>query len=253
MALKSKLITWSGFIGIFIGWQLSVSLLDIEPYKLPGPLVVCNGLYELTISGRLYESVVASLYRVTWGFYLAVFTAVPIGLLIGSRKSAIKICNPLIQFFRPISPLAWIPLALIWFGIGDAPAIFLIFMASFFPMLVFSISAVSNINITWLRVADNFELSGFRTLFQVILPAVLPDIVTGIRITLGTAWLVIVAAEMIAVKSGIGYLIVDARNSMRMDYVVAGMLITGTTGLVLDLIVRQLEHLPSVRWSRYKR
>lgn len=252
MAIK-RLMPWTGFFCLLVIWQGATSILGIEPYKLPAPLDVLKGLYELALSGRLYESVVASLYRVTWGYYLAVILAVPAGLAIGMNPRAMTVFNPLIQFFRPISPLAWIPLALIWFGIGDAPAIFLIFLASFFPMLVFSISAVAGINITLLRVAENFGLSGQERLVRVIFPAALPEIVTGLRITLGTAWLVIVAAEMIAVKSGIGYLIVDARNSMRMDYVLGGMIVTGITGLVLDFIIRQLEKLPSVRWSRYRK
>jgi len=244
---------WSGFVLLLAIWQMATVILRLEPYMLPAPLDVLKGLYELAASGRLYESVVASLYRVTWGYYLAVLTAVPAGLAIGMSRRATSIFNPVIQFFRPISPLAWIPLALIWFGIGDAPAIFLIFLATFFPMLVFSIAAVSGINITLLRVAENFGMSGIEKLLRVIFPAALPEIVTGLRITLGTAWLVIVAAEMIAVKSGVGYLIVDARNSMRMDYVIGGMIITGITGLLLDLIIRQLEKLPSVRWSRFRR
>lgn len=188
----------------------------------------------------------------TWGFYLALFTAIPLGLLLGRKRLFRNLLNPIIQFLRPISPLAWIPMALMWFGIGDFPAIFLIFLASFFPLVVFTMSAVMAIKPIYFKVAKNFGLSGIKLYLKVILPAALPEIIVGIRVTLGTAWLVIVAAEMIAVKSGLGYLIIDARNSLRMDRVIAGMIVIGFVGITLDNLIRRLEKMPSVEWSRMR-
>lgn len=238
------------FIVIISIWEITVKFFNISPFSFPGPGEVGAALWEMGASGALFDHIVASLYRVTWGYYLAVLTAVPFGLLLGSWAGARKIFNPLIQFLRPISPLAWIPVALIWFGIGDRPAIFLIFLSSFFPMVVFTMSGVQGVRRTYLRVADNFGLTGPARYFKVILPASMPEIVVGLRITLGTAWLVIVAAEMIAVKSGLGFLIVDARNALRMDRVIAGMLTIGVIGLCLDWLIRQIENIPYVQWSR---
>jgi NitT/TauT family transport system permease protein len=214
---------------------------------------VACGLYELAVSGRLVRAVVASLFRVTWGYYLAAALAIPLGMCMARNRSISRAINPLIQFLRPISPLAWIPLSLIWFGIGDKPAIFLIFLSCFFPMVVFTMSGVLSIRQTFTRVGENFGLSQIEKYTKIILPAALPEIVTGLRITLGTAWLVIVAAEMIAVKSGLGYLIIDARNSLRMDYVVAGMIVIGAIGIGLDLLMQRLERLPQVIWKRRER
>ena len=229
---------------------MTVLALDIPPSKLPSLFVVFCALFDLTSSGLLLHHIVASLFRVSWGYFLAVGAAIPLGLVLGLWPAGMSYLNPVIQFLRPISPLAWIPIALLWLGIGDKPAIFLIFLSTFLPMLVFCMSGVAGVNTTYLRVARNFGLKGHEFYFKVILPAAFPDIVVGLRITLGTAWLVIVAAEMIAVKSGLGYLIIDSRNSLRMDYVIGAMIIIGVIGFFLDYLIRQLEHLPVVKWSR---
>ncbi len=241
------------FLFLILLWEGIKLGLKIPEYMLPSPQRVLSALLSMLVSGELLKNTVASLFRVTWGFYLAVFTAIPIGLFLGRNLLAMKAFTPIINFLRPISPLAWIPIALMWFGIGDKPAIFLIFLASFFPMLVFTMSAVTNIKPIYFRVAKNFGLKGRELYLKVILPAALPEILVGVRITLGTAWLVIVAAEMIAVKSGLGYLIIDARNSLRMDKVIAGMIVIGIVGLILDIFIRQIERFPSVEWSQMRR
>lgn len=244
MAMRRLLKSISGFIVTVILWYWFKRAFSVPSYILPSPVEVAASLIEMAGSGQLFDSEVASLFRVTWGFYLAVATAVPMGLMMGRIRVVRDVLNPFIQFLRPISPLAWIPMALMWFGIGDRPAIFLIYLSVFFPMVVFTVSGVAGIKATYLRVAENFGLKGLDLYMKVILPGALPDILVGLRITLGTAWLVIVAAEMIAVKSGLGYLIIDARNSLRMDKVVAGMLVIGLTGLILDYMIRFLERLP---------
>ena len=171
----------------------------------------------------------------TWGFTLAVVLGVPLGLLLGWYGRAFQAFNPLIQMLRPISPIAWIPVAILWFGVSDAAPIFLIFLASFFTITVASTAAVQNMQPVYLRAARNFGLSRMQLFRRVIFPACLPQIITGIRLALGVAWLVVVAAEMIAVNSGLGYLIIDARNAgKRYDLVVAGMVMIGVIGLILD-------------------
>ena len=235
-----------------VGWHLCVRFSRSDLF--PTPWEVARGIGELAQRGLLLKYVVASLFRVAWGFTFAVLIGVPVGLLLGWNARAFRAFNPLIQIFRPISPIAWIPLAILWFGVTDAAPIFLIFLASVFPITVSAISSVQNMQPVYLRAAQNFGLSRGELFRQVIFRASLPQIITGIRIALGVAWLVVVAAEMIAVNSGLGYLIIDARNAgKRYDLVVAGMVMIGLIGLVLDLLVRRLEKLDTVRWGYAKR
>lgn len=229
-------------------WDCAVLLSGGDLF--PRPHQVALGLRELALQGLLHKYIVASLFRVTWGFLLAVIVGIPLGLLMGWFAWAFNALNPLVQILRPISPIAWIPIAILWFGISDAAPIYLIFLASVFPITVATMAAVANIQPVYVRAAKNFGRSGRQLLFCVVLPATLPQIITGVRIALGIAWLVVVAAEMIAVNSGLGYLIIDARNAgKRYDLVVAGMLMIGVIGLALDMLVRRLELFDEVRWG----
>ena len=219
----------------------------------PTPWQVVTGTGELIADGSLWEHIGASLMRVGIGFALAVLFAVPLGLWMGWVRGAFVTLNPLFQMLRPISPIAWIPLAILWFGVGNVSPIFLIFMASVFPMIVQTIEGVQGIEPRYLRAAANFGVSRGTLFRQVVIPAVLPQIIVGMRIGLGVAWLVVVAAEMIALHSGLGYLIIDSRNAgNRYDLVIAGMIIIGLIGLLLDGLMRLLEGMDSVRW-RYAR
>jgi NitT/TauT family transport system permease protein len=208
---------------------------------------------ELVEDGSLWEHIGASLMRVGVGFSLAILVAVPLGLWMGRVDGAFRTLNPVFQILRPISPIAWIPVAILWFGVGNASPVFLIFIAAVFPMIVQTAAGVHTIEKRYLRAAENFGVSRSKVFRQVIVPAVLPEIIVGMRISLGVAWLVVVAAEMIALRSGLGYLIIDSRNAgNRYDLVIAGMIIIGLIGLALDGIMRLLEKLKVVRW-RYGR
>ena len=233
---------------LLAAWHGAVRISGSDHF--PTPLEVLRGLVELVQRGLLLKYVVASLFRVTWGFGLAVLVGVPVGLVLGWFRVAYSAFNPFIQILRPISPIAWIPVAILWFGVKDTAPIFLIFLASVFPITVSAMAAVQNMQQVYLRAAQNFGLSGIPLFRRVILPAALPQIITGLRIALGVAWLVVVAAEMIAVNSGLGYLIIDARNAgKRYDLVVAGMVMIGLIGLALDVLMRQFEKLDAVRWG----
>jgi NitT/TauT family transport system permease protein len=215
----------------------------------PTPWGVVTGTAELVRDGTLWTHIGSSLFRVGTGFLLAVLVAVPLGLWMGWVKGAFITMNPLFQILRPISPIAWIPIAILWFGVGNASPIFLIFISSVFPMIVQTITGVHTIEKRYLRAAENFDVSRYRLFTQVVIPAVLPQIVVGMRIGLGVAWLVVVAAEMIALRSGLGYLIMDSRNAgNRYDLVIAGMIIIGIIGLLLDGCMRLLEGHKLVRW-----
>lgn len=233
---------------LLAAWQIAV--MRHPGYILPGPWGVLGGIADLVRHGLLIKYVVASLFRVSWGFTLAAILAIPLGLLIGWHRRAEMALNPLVQVFRPISPLAWIPLAILWFGVGDASSIFLIFLGCFFPLLLTSINAVRNVPAVYIHAGRNFGLTTRTLISRVLYPAVVPQLLVGLRITLGVAWLVVVAAEMIAVDSGLGFLIVDARNAgNRYDLVLAGMVIIGVIGLLLDTAMRSLEKVRSFRWA----
>lgn len=230
-----------------------VVVIQTESVIFPTPLQVVTGTMELIEDGTLWEHIGASLFRVGVGFALAAMVALPMGLWMGRVDAAYITLNPIFQILRPISPIAWIPLAILWFGVGNVSPIFLIFIAAVFPMIVQTASGVHTIERRYLRAAENFGVSRAVLFRQVIIPAVLPEMIVGMRISLGVAWLVVVAAEMIALRSGLGYLIMDSRNAgNRYDLVIAGMIIIGLIGLILDGIMRRMEGLKSVRW-RYGR
>jgi NitT/TauT family transport system permease protein len=232
---------------VITGWWAAV--VATHSVIFPTPLQVVTGTVELIKDGTLWEHIGASLMRVAAGFALAVLFAVPLGLWMGWVKGAFITLNPIFQILRPISPIAWIPIAILWFGVGNASPIFLIFISSVFPMIVQTTAGVHTIEKRYLRAAQNFGVSKTRLFTQVVIPAVLPQIIVGMRIGLGVAWLVVVAAEMIALHSGLGYLIIDSRNAgNRYDLVIAGMIIIGLIGLLLDGIMRLLEGLKMVRW-----
>jgi NitT/TauT family transport system permease protein len=219
------------------------------PGTVPAPKTVALAFRDELASGRLLEDTVASLYRVAWGFVVAVVCSIPVGLLIARSMLARDTLLPWINFFRSLSPIAWIPFAIIWFGIGDPPAIFIIFMATFFQVALATSAAAMLVPNVYYRVAKDMGMSPVLTLFNVTLPAIMPQLVSTLRVAIGVAWMVVVAAEMIAVRSGLGFLIVDARNGLRMDLVVCGMITIGAIGIGLDLLFARLARVPSLRWG----
>lgn len=247
--LKNRLLPLVSFLVLLVVWEATKRISGLSVAVFPSPMEAARGMWELIADGTLIKHSVASLFRVTLGFYLAALLGIPLGILLGWWKTAQTMTNALIQFLRPISPLAWIPLAVLWFGIGDKPAIFLIFLSSFFPLLVSTITAVNNIRSVYFQVAANFDFSRLETVIMVIFPAILPEILPALRISLGIAWLVVVAAEMIAVTSGLGYLILDSRNALRMDYVMDAMIAIGLIGICLDKVISQLNRIKAVAWG----
>ena len=247
--LKHYLLPLLMFVALGGIWELTATFSGWNTAVFPDPRSAALGMWELICDGTLLKHSVASLFRVTAGYYLAVLLALPLGMVLGWWKMGQVMFNALIQFLRPISPLAWIPLAMLWFGIGDKPAVFLIFLSSFFPLLVSTITAVRRINPLYFQVAANFDFTAYETVSKIIFPAILPSLLPALRISLGIAWLVVVAAEMIAVKSGLGYLILDSRNALRMDYVMDAMIAIGLIGICLDRVISQLNRIKSVSWG----
>ena len=229
-------------------WHYSVVWTGTKVF--PSPLNVEKGLAGLFQKHVLWADIGDSLRRVAIGFGAAVVTGIPLGLTLGWYPALNQVVNPTLEILRPISPIAWIPVAIIFFGIGDNAATFLVFLGAFFPIVVACVSGVSSVPPIFRRAGRNFGLSPAQILTKVVFPAALPQILIGLRIALGIAWLVVVAGEMIAVDSGLGYLVIDSRNSgKRYDLVVAAMLLIGLIGLALDMGFRQIEKIRSVRWG----
>ncbi len=243
------LLALAGPAALVAAWWI-VAAAGLFPESLfPRPLDVARGLWREIANGRLLTDTVASLYRVCAGFYLAVLTGVPLGVLVGSSPIVRGALLPTVNFFRSLSPLAWIPFAVLWFGIGDPPAIFLIFMAAFFPIVLSTSAAVANIPSVYFRVARDLDLHGWSLFRQVTLPAIAPQVITALRVTAGLSWLVVVAAEMLAGTDGLGFAVWDARNGLRVDLLGAAMVTIGLLGVLIDKVLVRLTLLPAVRWG----
>jgi NitT/TauT family transport system permease protein len=241
-------LSLSGLAVLVVLWAGAIALSPRT--LLPGPWAVARAIAELGRKGFLVKHVVASLFRVTWGFLLAVSVGIPLGIALGWKRRAELAVAPLIELLLPISPLAWIPIAILWFGVGDLAAVFIIVLASVLPRTLTAMTAVSTVSDVHWNAGRNFGLAPVELARKVIAPAILPQLIVGLRLTLGISWLVVVAAEMIAVNSGLGFLIIDARNAgNRYDLVVAGMVLIGLIGVALDAAMRRLERLPAASWG----
>lgn len=234
---------------VLLGWELICRLGFVSPIMLPAPTAIAIKWVEWLQSGELIVDIGGSLYRVVAGFLLGAGLALPLGLFMGSSPRIYDYFNPVIQVLRPIPPIAWIPMSILWFGLGNPPAIFLISLGAFFPVLMNTIAGVRNVDGIYLRAARNLG-AGQATVFRrVILPAATPYILAGIRIGIGTAFIVVIVSEMIAVNNGLGYRILEAREFMWSDKIIAGMFTIGLLGLAIDLGMNALNNY-LLRWHR---
>ncbi|MBI3784515.1 MAG: ABC transporter permease [Deltaproteobacteria bacterium] len=222
---------------------MTQSARAIRAAWLPDPWEASRALIEMAANGELLRHIVASVFRVAAGVGLALALGIPFGLAFGSFAWLSAPANAVIQVLRPISPIAWLPVATLAFGGGDLAAVFLIFLAAFFPVTVSTAAAVTSVDLKYRRTAINFGVRGIDLARRVILPAALPSILTAVRISVGIAWVVVVAAEMLGVESGLGYLVLDARNQLRYDRVVAAMMTIGAIGFLIDAAVRYVERI----------
>ena len=233
-------------------WALTSALGGFPTATVPPPVDVLHGFGEELASGRLIDDIIASLWRVGVAFTLSVVIAVPLGVVVGRVPLVRSALLPWINFFRSLSPIAWIPFAIIWFGIGDDAAMFIIVLATVFQLVLATAAATASVPQVYYRVAADLGYSRFEMLTRVTLPAILPQLSTALRVAIGVAWMVVVAAEMLGVGSGLGYLIVDGRNALRMDLVVVGMITIGMIGVGLDVLFSRIATIPSVRWGFHR-
>ena len=240
-------VSFAVFVGV---WQLAWILSAYPDSLFPSPAESVSALLDLASGGRLAGDVAASLFRYVVGFSLAAVSGVLLGLLLGWFSRAWSYVNPVVQFIRPISPMAWLPFMVLLLGIGDVPAIAIVFIAAFFPVLIGTVSAVRSIEPIFLKVARNFGVSGPRKMLTVVFPAVFPHVMNALRTAIGTAWIFLVAGEMVGAQTGLGYLIIDARNSIRADQLLAAIIAIGLIGFVLDTVARALDARVRRSWGR---
>ena len=233
-------------IVLVAAWQAGAVHLA-NPNALPTPVAVAARWWQYLVSGELHRDAGASLYRVLLGFAIGAAMALPVGLVMGASERVYRLLDPLVQVLRPIPPIAYIPLAMLWFGLGNAPAVFLIVIGAFFPVLINTIAGVRQVDVLYLRAARNLGAGPFTVFARVMLPAATPYILAGMRIGVGTAFIVVIVSELIAVNSGLGYRIMEAREYFWTDKVLAGMLTIGFIGLAIDTIMTIVNrHL--LRW-----
>jgi len=242
---------------LIIIWQLVATFGGFNSVLFPTPIKVATAFQELFTSGlkgstsdaTLISHLVASLYRFAIGYFSSVIVAVFLGLIFGWFNKVYAYIDPIVQLLRPIAPIAWSPFVVLWFGIGDIPAIAIIFIAGFFPVLLSTITAVRNIDPIYLKVARNFGLSQFATLTKIVFPAIFPQIASSLHLALSTSWIFLVSGEMVGSQSGLGFLIMDTKNCIRSDALLATMITIGVVGLLLDRLIGLVENLVAKKWG----
>ena len=245
-------------------WQAVAMLGWVNPQVLPSPVAVVQKWFAYllplqphtegswlawAVSGELIIDSATSMYRVLLGFVIGAGLALPLGLSMGASPRVYAWFNPLVQILRPIPPIAYIPLAILWFGLGNPPAVFLIALGAFFPVLMNTIAGVRQVDGIYLRAARNLGASGSTMFLRVILPAAVPYILSGVRIGIGTAFIVVIVSEMIAVNNGLGFRILEAREYFWSDKIMAGMITIGMLGLAIDVGMNRLNNY-LLRWHR---
>ena len=244
---KSALISVISAIGIVLLWYLSTEALQlVPPLFLPSPFAVFNKFVQIQLDGfggaTLLEHTAWSMLRVFSAFFLACVTAIPIGILMGVNRYARGVFDPPIEFYRPIPPLAYLPLVIIWLGIDEAAKILLIYLAIFAPMVLNARAGVRSVAIEQIHAAYSMGASRWQVLIHVIFKAAMPEILTGMRIGIGFGWTTLVAAEMVAAEKGLGFMILSAANFLATEVVVMGIVVIGVIAYIFDLIMRYVEN-----------
>lgn len=241
-------------LALIIFWQLLSSSGMLPENRIPSPIDIITALKILLSSGlpqgkNLLYHCLFSLVRVLGGFLTAAAVAIPLGIILGRSKRLHEMITPIIEILRPVPPLAWIPLAILWFGIGLKSAVFIIFLGCFFPIILSTISGVHSVDRILIEAAKTLGAEERDIFYKVLLPGSFPSIYTGLRIGMGIGWMTLVAAEFTGVKSGygVGYMIMTARDIQRPDFILAGMVTIGLIGFMLDLLLR-LSERRALKW-----
>lgn len=253
-AKSSRVRAAAGFVAPLVGlvvlWEVLVRALDVNPRVFPSVEAVAGAGWETLLDGTLVRHIGASLWRVAVGTSLALLLSIPLGVVMGLSRATSVFFTPLLRFFSVLAGIAWIPIATLWFGYGFGAITFVIFNAVFFVVVYNTLLGVSSIPIALRRAAASLGAGWWTTLWEVILPGALPNIVTGVRTGLGFAWRGLIAAEMIATNVGLGYMLFTARDFYRTEVIVFGMIVIGLLWLLLDrLLLAPLERATIERWG----
>jgi sulfonate transport system permease protein len=246
-ALLDRLAPFVLPLGIVLAWQLASDLAWIEPILLPSPLYVLETIWTLLSNGQLLRHVAASATRVLNGFFLAAALGLSIGIVIGLFRPAARLADLLVQLLKPIPPIAWIPLSILWFGIDEGAKVFIIFIGAFYPILTSTVDALRQTDARYVELARVLEVPRHRFIREIMLPGALPHIMSGLRLGVTISWMCVVGAELIAAPNGVGFLIMDGRAMSQADVVVTGMVTMGVLGKLTDDGLRWVESR-LVRW-----
>jgi NitT/TauT family transport system permease protein/sulfonate transport system permease protein len=244
-----------GVLGIgvpLVLWEIAADFEWVNSALMPSPTRIAAAMWEMGVEGTLWSHLGASLQRVFLGFLLAAIVGITIGVITAWLKAMDELVKPVIEALRPIPPIAWTPLAILWFGVGNAPSYFLVFIGAVFPILVNTYSAVRNIDQNQINAALCLGAKPGLILRDVLIPASLPVIFPGLRVGLGVGWMCVVAAELIAAQSGLGYMIQQSRMLLQTQNVLAGMVTIGMVGYAMSMAMERLERR-LVRWSAANR
>lgn len=226
-------------------WFLVTGMGWVKPLFLPSPIAVYSKFISAATDGvansTLFEHTIASLARVFGAFLLACATAIPIGIMMGMSSFARGVLDPIIEFYRPLPPLAYLPLIIIWLGIGEFPKVFLIYLAIFAPMAIAARAGVRSVSTEQIHAAYAMGATRMQVVTQVIMKAALPEIFTGMRIGIGVGWTTLVAAEMVAAHRGLGFMVLNAAQFLASDTVIMGIIVIGAFAFAFDLLIRHLE------------
>jgi NitT/TauT family transport system permease protein/sulfonate transport system permease protein len=226
---------------VLLLWQALAGAEVINPLLLPPPTRLAAAAWDMLLDGSLLVHTAASLERVLVGFLLAAATGMALGVVLGWWRSAAEFIKPLIEALRPIPPIAWTPLAILWFGVGNAPSYFLVFIGAVFPVFVNTFAAVHSIDRTQINAALCLGAGPRLLLSDIVVPASLPIIFPGLRIALGVGWMCVVAAELIAAQSGLGYMIQQSRVLLQTQNVLTGMIVIGVVGFLMNAVMTRIE------------
>jgi NitT/TauT family transport system permease protein len=246
IVLSPTFLTISGPVVLIILWEISARVEN--NLLLPPASTVFLTLWEITLDGTLVANTLASLGRVASGFVCAALVGIPVGLIMGYYRTIDWSLAGIVNGLRPIPVAAWVPLSIILMGIGEKPAVFLVFLGTVWPILLSTIQGVHSVPKHLLWAALTMGATAPQIFARVVLPAALPSILTGLRVGVGTAFTCVIVAELIAVRSGLGYLITEARMLVRSDLVIAGMMAIGAVGFLLDWVVSRTLGL-ALRWQ----
>jgi ABC-type nitrate/sulfonate/bicarbonate transport system permease component len=235
-------------VGCLIAWQLAVSANFISEFFLPGPKLVFNLLVEMIADGSLFMHIGVSLARVVAGFLLAVAVAIPLGMMIGLWRPMFHLVDPWIELIRPIPPIAWIPMAILWLGLDEESKVAIIMYGAFFPIFLNTVSGLRGVDRVHVWAALTLGVSPRQIFWHVILRSALPRVVVGLRLGAGMAFIVLVAAELILAEFGLGFLIQDGRNQLRTEQIMVGIVTIGVLGYLINKILLWLES----KWIPYR-